>query len=1686
MRAVRHAQDSWRAAAGRAVWRLSAALALSLTPMAAFAQVCERQITADVVALDQALFYNRLGAFDPAGMMYALRRDVVSKDGGALAPGNVELREGKRPRPIVLRMNVGDCLTIHFQNLLAPSPVDDQQPATRTASIHVNGLQLVNGMADDGSYVGQNASGLVPPGGTATYTYYAEREGGYLLYSMAATTGGEGDGGSLARGLFGAVNVEPRGAEWYRSQVTRADLDLATVRDAFGNPVLTPDGHPVIDYDAVYPAGHEFAGLPILRMLDDGEIVHTDLTALITGPGKGEFPAGTYPEVVVERNRNEPFREFTIIFHDEIGIVQAFDVFEDPFFEHTLHSGRDAFAINYGTGGIGAEILANRFGVGPMWDCNDCKYEEMFLSSWAVGDPAMVVDVPANADLDGDGEPDPGPKATKALFPDDPSNVYHSYINDHVKFRNLHAGPKEHHIFHLHAHQWLHTPDSDNSTYLDSQEIGPGDAYTYEQVYDGGGNRPKTPGDAIFHCHFYPHFAMGMWGLWRVHDVFEQGTELDADGRPVPGARALPDGEIAAGTPIPAIVPLPGKALAPMPGTMGNPGYPFFIPGIAGHRPPRPPLETVFDGGLPRHVVQGGESEFLDVNLFDFHKEAVTLDAVQLPETGTATEVAAMNYHAVRHHPTYMVDPQTLMVHPDTFITNGLPGAPGAPYADPCVDDLGNPTGASRVYKAAGIQLDAKFNKKGWHFPQHRMFALWEDVLPYLTEQRAPEPMFLRTNTGDCITYHLVNLIPNEYDLDDFQVQTPTDVIGQHIHLVKFDVTSSDGAANGFNYEDGSFSPEETVERIRAIRRFNGCTGLDSGDPRDGTFTCPVPEAHPFFGATGPNGEDWRGAVETVQRWYTDDVLNAQGEDRTLRTIFTHDHFGPSTHQQNGLYAGLVAEPAGSAWRHPETGELFGTRADGGPTSWQAIIETADPDSSYREFNFAIADFTLAYQADNNGFPDPENAINPPGQFEPDPILPDLRRPPVAGACPNGTPAPCPEMISADDPGTMVVNYRNEPIALRVRDPATNTQAPEPAGDLSLSFSSNISRADPDMNVQPGFYPALTSGLLPRDPFTPMMRVFEGDRVQVRVLVGAHEEGHNFSIHGQRWLFEPADSNSGFRNSQAMGISEHFEFDIPQVPGLSRKSEADFLYRAGSSTDDLWNGMWGLMRVYRNSATNLLTLPSNTDAKVQVANNADFNGVCPVAAPVRHFDVTAVLAQNALPGGTLVYNSRTVNGGPLHDPTAILYVRTSDLDANGMLKPGVPVEPLILRANAGDCIELTLRNALATSGTPMPDLDGYNTLPMIIDQFNANHIVPSRKVGLHPQLLEYDVTRSDGAQVGVNQAQLADPGKTVTYQWYAGRFIYRPNTGELSDCEPVTETSTTETTGETSDSDSSLGTCGSNANGEIQVGVPVEYGAINLMSSDPIQHSNKGAIGVMIIEPKGATWVEDADTRASATVTLADGSEFRDFVVVYQDDINLRFGSAFTPPGFIDDETGELITPSFAAGDPVPNTAESEDPEDSAQKAFNYRTEPMWFRMGFAPNEALGSTRGKDFTNVLSNAQVGGDPETPIFTAEVGTPVRFRVLEPGGHSRNHALSIHGHVFQEQPYVAGSTRIGDNPLSEWKGSRGGHGPTNHFDYVLEHGAGGAFGVVGDYLYRDLPSFQFDGGLWGIMRVVFGTQ
>src|SRR5690349_20009668 len=78
-------------------------------------QSCARVVQADIVAIDQPIFLNRLGASSLGGMIYALWRDIVPRqEGTQITAGNALLDPHRRPRPLVLRVRVGDCLQIHF------------------------------------------------------------------------------------------------------------------------------------------------------------------------------------------------------------------------------------------------------------------------------------------------------------------------------------------------------------------------------------------------------------------------------------------------------------------------------------------------------------------------------------------------------------------------------------------------------------------------------------------------------------------------------------------------------------------------------------------------------------------------------------------------------------------------------------------------------------------------------------------------------------------------------------------------------------------------------------------------------------------------------------------------------------------------------------------------------------------------------------------------------------------------------------------------------------------------------------------------------------------------------------------------------------------------------------------------------------------------------------------------------------------------------------------------------------------------------------------------------------------------------------------------------------------------------------------------------------------------------------
>ncbi len=608
---------------------------------------------------------------------------------------------------------------------------------------------------------------------------------------------------------------------------------------------------------------------------------------------------------------------------------------------------------------------------------------------------------------------------------------------------------------------------------------------------------------------------------------------------------------------------------------------------------------------------------------------------------------------------------------------------------------------------------------------------------------------------------------------------------------------------------------------------------------------------------------------------------------------------------------------------------------------------------------------------------------------------------------------------------------------------------------------------------------------------------------------------------------------------------------------------ADYAYSMNAAQDGWWSGVWGILRSYKTLQPNLYNLGNTLVTQSSIANSDQFKfGVCPIGAPNRVHDVTAVLANDVLDnslnvvipanaamdsdgdgtgdnlgapldteGGTLVYNPRPtelffqpppvpgeelpdpvkVAEGPLHDPTAMLLVRTDDLVATGKINPsdrracrrldardlgckvelkeGVPMEPLVLRANAGDCIQVWLRNRLPVDA---PDLAGYNTLLQMVIRdrdrlmqdeqsvvtFNNNLIKPSSHVGLHPQMVEYDVTLSDGTNVGINpQTQTAEPTgrrRTKRYIWYAGDLSYDPATNTLNHTD-------------------------------------VEFGGTNLIPADNIKQGQKGMVGALVIEPKGSSWNDSlaeleqvpnrqdggettVGTRADLRINEETSDQFEDLVVMAQKGLNHRF------------KDGSAVPNIASEGQGIP-----EDSHDSGQKGINYGSEPAWFRFGIAADANFGNagapgTLGSSDAELMFSNSLSGDgpdpgsendyPWTGFFTAPKGKEARIRLLQPTGVGRGSTFDLHGHVWARDPYLPetpscltastlascglSSVSIGDNPLAWYLGGQESWMPYGHFDIVLPS-AGGVNEVTGDYLFRDHASFGVTDGIWGILQV-----
>ena len=517
---------------------------------------------------------------------------------------------------------------------------------------------------------------------------------------------------------------------------------------------------------------------------------------------------------------------------------------------------------------------------------------------------------------------------------------------------------------------------------------------------------------------------------------------------------------------------------------------------------------------------------------------------------------------------------------------------------------------------------------------------------------------------------------------------------------------------------------------------------------------------------------------------------------------------------------------------------------------------------------------------------------------------------------------------SHDDPGVMGINYRAEPMRERLKT----------GEDPAYIFSSFVHG----------------------DPATPVLETYPGDELMIRLIDGAHEEQHAFNITGMSWQKEVADDKSPLAASQTIGVSEAFNLNVKES-----YQSGDYLYYFGG-TDDVWLGLWGIIRAYDKYQKCLKPLCKGKDMIQPLPPCPGKDDV------VRRYEIAAIQTE-------LIYNRYGD-----YDPDGLIFVPLEDADRvlSGKCKP----KPLILRANVGDWLEITLHNMWER---PVPYFD-YPKVPL-----DLKH-KPSNRVSLNPQFLKYDPISDSGINVGYNpKEQTVGIGESKRYLWKAER----------------------------------------------------EYGSCILQSfGDMRNHRYHGLFGAVIVEPAGAEWYENFTKKknpfAEQAVITAPGIEsFREYVLFIQNGIRLL------------DADGNLIQTAAAGSD------EPVDAEDTGEKGYNYHSERF-------ANRLLKDAR---VWKVFSS-KIHGDPATPIWKAYSGDRVIFRTMMPADKPRNVSLTIHGHLWREQPKDALSREI---PL------QGGISIGNRFDMELKGGAA----CPGDYLYRS-GSFGWDveSGMWGIFRVL----
>jgi hypothetical protein len=376
----------------------------------------------------------------------------------------------------------------------------------------------------------------------------------------------------------------------------------------------------------------------------------------------------------------------------------------------------------------------------------------------------------------------------------------------------------------------------------------------------------------------------------------------------------------------------------------------------------------------------------------------------------------------------------------------------------------------------------------------------------------------------------------------------------------------------------------------------------------------------------------------------------------------------------------------------------------------------------------------------------------------------------------------------------------------------------------------------------------------------------------------------------------------------------------------------------------------------------------------------------------------------------------------------------ADLPGITRVTPGLrtdPIQPLVIRANLGDCGRIILTNDITNDTHP---------------------------VSLHILGLSHTVLNASGA-IGNNPPTYATHAGPVTYEIPIPKDPRAERAYQFAD----------------------------HGAGTSNLNPPVR--------NDFRERQELGLFGALVVEPEGATYLDvetgaplDTATGSNWEAIIIDpnlagkpdGKSFREFVILYHEQGPENFRGNFDFRGaLLPHLDGGALSAAYKPGG----------------RALNYRSEPFLRRIqlnDLRNGTAPGSIRhGKG----LSYASYPfGDPPTPMPRSYLGEATKTRIMHAGGEMFHvHHLHGGGDRWRRNPdadpnsnFWRGLTKVPNQNITSTHLDSQSIGPGASYNLETECGAGGCQQGEGDFLYHCHIGHHYVAGMWSFWRVFATLQ